>query len=104
MRRWEPKIMTAVVVSAILLTVAAGIFAIEYARASNECALQLTPGSCLSDSSLQMWTNGVFASVAGLMVAIVMGITLGVNVHRDPAPNTALARRLAAEDEAYRQA
>jgi flagellar biosynthesis/type III secretory pathway M-ring protein FliF/YscJ len=104
LRRWEPRITTGVIVSVIVLTVAAGIFGIEYARASATCAAQIAPGPCMSESSLQMWTNGVFASLAGLMLAILMAMTVGVRVRREPAPDTALARRLAAEDMAWKAA
>lgn len=87
-----------------MLIVALGIFAIEYAQASQQCAAQVTASPCMNESSLQMWTNGVFASVAGLLLVMVMAMTTGVNIYREPAPNTALARRLTAEDEAFRAA
>ena len=102
LRREGPKIMTMVIVSVIVLTVAAGLFAIQYVQAYQSCAVQTTPGPCMSESTLQLWTNGVFASVAGLMVVMVMAMTLGVRVYKQPTPNTALALRLAAEDAAFR--
>ncbi|HLY64331.1 MAG TPA: hypothetical protein VKU60_02260 [Chloroflexota bacterium] len=102
--RVRPRTLTGLIIGSLILTVACALFAIQYAQAYSECSAQIVRGSCSEVPSVVLAADGLFASIAGLLAAIVIGITTGINFRTEPSPNLALARRLQAEDESFRAA
>ncbi|HVA23857.1 MAG TPA: hypothetical protein VMW62_05635 [Chloroflexota bacterium] len=82
------------IVAAVVLVAAAGIFAVQSLEDSAFCSAVPSPSQCLGISSLQTFTNAVYASVAGLLVATMIAVAVGVNVGHGPGPNTSLAKSL----------
>ena len=93
-------------IALVVLAVSGGLFAIQYGQALAECTQLPRPDTCAFTWPPQVAVNAVFASAAGLLAAVVMAITVGVNARRDPAPNVALALQLEDEErqlEAWRE-
>src|SRR5579884_3996042 len=102
MLRSRPGLLAGLLVAAVVLLVSGGLFAIQYGQAAADCAELPRPDTCAAAWPPQAALDAVFASVAGLLAAIVMAITVGVNARRSPAPNIALVLQLE-EEERYLQ-
>jgi len=103
--RSRPALVGGLVVAFVVVLAAAGIYAVQTAQDSALCSAVPSPAQCLGISSVQTATNAVYASVAGLLMAIVMAVAVGLNVGLGPKPNTQLAKSLDADEhhlEEYR--
>ena len=103
--RSRPALVGGLVVAFVVVLAAAGIYAVQTAQDSALCSAVPSPARCLGMSSVQTATNAVYASVAGLLMAIVMAVAVGLNVGLGPKPNTQLAKSLDADEhhlEEYR--
>jgi len=96
------RLAVTVTVVALVLALSAGLFAVQYAQAYAQCSSLPGSSPCDSVSGARVALDGLFVAVAGLMAALVMVISTGINWRTSPAPNTALALRIASEDEAFR--
>jgi len=93
----SPTLLAVILISGLVLVCAAGIYAVGYRQASAECAASYGV-PCGVEFSLTFGVSAVTASISGLVLAIGMALALGMNWHRDGAPNKALALRIADEE------
>jgi flagellar biosynthesis/type III secretory pathway M-ring protein FliF/YscJ len=104
MTRLRPGTLAGIVIAALVLAAACGLFAVQYSQAYAQCSSLPGASPCSAVSPPGQAVSAVFVAIAGLLVAIVMAITAGINSRVDAAPNSALARQLEAEDAAYKRA
>jgi flagellar biosynthesis/type III secretory pathway M-ring protein FliF/YscJ len=104
MTRLRPGTLAGIVIAALVLAAACGVFAVQYSQAYAQCSSLPGASPCSAVSPPGQAVSAVFVAIAGLLVAIVMAITAGINSRVDAAPNSALARQLEAEDAAYKRA
>jgi len=103
--RSRPALVGGLVVAFVVVLAAAGIYAVQTAQDSALCSAVPSPAQCLGISSVQTATNAVYASVAGLLMATVMAVAVGLNVGIGPKPNSQLAKSLDSDEhhlEEYR--
>jgi hypothetical protein len=93
----SPALMAAVLISGLVLICAAGLYAVGFRQASADCAASLGM-PCGMDFSLSFGVSAVSASIAGLVLTVGLALALGMDWHRDGAPNTALALKIADEE------
>ncbi|MBV8087090.1 MAG: hypothetical protein JO247_19960 [Chloroflexi bacterium] len=103
MLQGRARAFVGIAVVALVLALAAGLFSIQYAQAYAQCSVVPSASACNDVSGARIAVDGLFVAMAGLLAAVVMAITTGINWSTSPAPNTALALRLAEEDEAFRE-
>ena len=103
MLQGRARAFVGIAVVALVLALAAGLFSIQYAQAYAQCSAVPSTSACADVSSTRIAIDGLFVAVAGLMAAVVMAITTGISWGSSAAPNTALALRLAQEDETFRE-
>lgn len=105
MSRPRPGLVGGIVVAAVIIIAALGIFLIQSLHDSAVCSVLPNPRECLGLSPVSTFTSAVYASAGGLLVAVVLAVTVGVNVVRGPGPNTTMARSLEIDErhlEGYR--
>lgn len=102
MTRVRPGMMAGIIVAVLVLVVASGLYAIESAQTYAQCSAVPSASCSLTSPPAQVLT-AVFAAVAGLLAAIVMAITTGIDIRGQASPNSALARQLLAEDAAHKR-
>src|SRR5579872_1154094 len=69
------------------------------------CAALPIPASCASNSTVSVVTMAVYASVAGIVLAMLLAAAVGVSTARSPKPNVALAKLMDQDEyhlEGYR--
>jgi len=106
MQRSRPALFGALFVVGLVLVAAGGLFTVQFSQATAACSEVPRPDTCAFAWPPAAGANALFASMAGLLAAIVLAITVGMNVRRDPAPNVALANQLEYEErylDWYRQ-
>ena len=91
------------VVVVLVLALASGLFAVQYAQAFAQCSALPGSAPCAAVSSARIAVDGLFVAIAGLLAAMVMAITAGINWRNSPAPNSALAQRLDDEETAFKR-
>ncbi len=90
----RPSLFAALVVAAMVLLCAIGLFSVKYAEASQSC---FQP--CDVSFTAQFALTCIFVSVAGLLITIGIALALGMNWRRDGVPNIALARTIEDEEQ-----
>jgi hypothetical protein len=88
----RPSLFAALVIAALVVLVAMGIFTVQSVMDGRSCE------SC-GWFSPNLAFSALFASLAGLLVAIGLAMALGMNWRRDLSINTALARSIENEEE-----
>ncbi|HEX6511646.1 MAG TPA: hypothetical protein VF157_05065 [Chloroflexota bacterium] len=104
--RSRPALVGGLFLAALVVLAAGGLFALQYGQALAQCSMLFAAPQCSVSPAPSVAMNAVFASLAGLLLAAIMAISLGMGPRRDHRPNTALARRLSDEErylEHYRQ-
>src|SRR5579885_651907 len=105
MMRARPGMFAGIIVAVLVLAAACGLFAVQYVQVSAQCSFLAGGVPCSVGSSTPIVAgSAIFVAIAGLLAAIVMAITAGVNTRTDGPPNVALARQIEAEDAAYKRA
>jgi hypothetical protein len=104
MLQGRARLFVCIAVVVLVLALAAGLFAVQYVQAYARCSAIPSPSACAGVSGARIAVDGLFVAIAGLLAAVVMAITSGVSWGSRAAPNTALALRLAEEDDAFREA
>ncbi|MFI5269862.1 MAG: hypothetical protein ACHQ7M_20990 [Chloroflexota bacterium] len=105
MKHPRPGLVGGLIVAFVVLLAAAGIFAVQSMQDSQVCSAVPNPSDCAGISPVGTATAAVYASVAGLLVAMLMAFAVGINTNRGQRPNTALAKSLDQDEfhlEGYR--
>ena len=105
MKLSRPTLVASIVVAAVLIVAALGIFLVETLHDSAICSVLPAPVECGSASPVSVFTSAVYASAGGLLLAAILAVIAGVNLERGSGPNTSLARFLEIDErqlEGYR--
>ncbi|MHB8619537.1 MAG: hypothetical protein ACYDAG_08205 [Chloroflexota bacterium] len=104
MSRRRAGMWTAVIVLLLVVIVTAGVFSIESNRAYSQCAALPGVNPCAAVHPPSLAVDALFVALFGMLAAIVMAVTAGVNWRNLQVPDLTLARRVEEEDRAHERA
>ncbi|MDE3078049.1 MAG: hypothetical protein KGJ86_21710, partial [Chloroflexota bacterium] len=101
--RRRPGARIAIAVALVMAIVSGGVFAYQYTTAYAQCSALPGPNACASVIPSQIALDTAFISLFGLLAAIVIALSAGVDWQGLTVPNFALARQLEREEREFQR-
>lgn len=101
MARRRAGISFAIGITLVMALVSGGVFAFQYTTAYAQCSALPGPSPCASVAPSQIALDTAFIALFGLLAAIVISVSAGVNWQGLSIPDPGLANRMEKEEREY---